>query len=635
MPPLFYFGTSCLCPCTFRAFSLSTTMSVRLQPALAVVGTLVVAAIVYKRVFQRASNPFARDARRAPETLPTDIDGYEKMEQQKHKLLKNIYRPQKVPSRLDAIVIGSGAGGMTCAALMAKAGKKVLVLEQHDLAGGCCHSFTDKGYKFDPGIHYIGEMTDKSILGFLVNQITEGQLQWAPLDEEYDTLMIQQPDGTRREIPIKAGKRLQCLKDHFPAEADAITQWSKHLKQAKGTTRVMLLFKLLPKPLAWLALRIPYYGPMFRKAFELAATTTQEIAERLTQDKDLRAAFHYNWGDYGTPPRQSSFFMQAMICNHYEHGAFYPVGGSDSIPASIVPVITKSGGAVLVKAPVEKILVKGNRAVGVKMKSGGAEIYAPLIISDAGLLNTMQRLLPAPLQKPVSAKHPNSISFISLFVGLKGSAAELGLDKRQVWWLGSNDIDGDLAAFTKKGPEHAKENGFPFLFITFPSAKEPLERMAKPERCTCTIITLMPYQWVDKWIDPPNQWEKRHKDYRKMKTELGRVIWDQTIQIFPQLKYKVDYFEVGTPLTNEFYLQSVDGAMYGIDHCLERFSPENVINLRPDYTGVKGLLLTGQDLFSCGFGAAVVSGALTASVALNRNVVSDLQALMTRCKKGQ
>ena len=62
------------------------------------------------------------------------------------------FKPQKVPEDLDAIIIGSGIGGLTTAVLLGRAGQKVLVLEQHDQAGGCCHTFVDKGYEFDTGI---------------------------------------------------------------------------------------------------------------------------------------------------------------------------------------------------------------------------------------------------------------------------------------------------------------------------------------------------------------------------------------------------------------------------------------------------------------------------------------------------
>ena len=67
-------------------------------------------------------------------------------------------------------------------ALMAKAGKKVLILEQHDQAGGCCHTFIDKGYEFDVGIHYIGKMGHPNINKTYMDQICDGQLEWKEME---------------------------------------------------------------------------------------------------------------------------------------------------------------------------------------------------------------------------------------------------------------------------------------------------------------------------------------------------------------------------------------------------------------------------------------------------------------------
>ena len=65
---------------------------------------------------------------------------------------------------------------------MAKAGKKVLILEQHDQAGGCCHTFIDKGYEFDVGIHYIGKMGHPNINKTYMDQICDGQLEWKEME---------------------------------------------------------------------------------------------------------------------------------------------------------------------------------------------------------------------------------------------------------------------------------------------------------------------------------------------------------------------------------------------------------------------------------------------------------------------
>ena len=112
---------------------------------------------IYRCIFRNKSkNPFEKDDRKM--RRPYIID-----KKKRDAILKQRFSMRKIPEDLDAIIIGSGIGALCTGAIMSKAEKKVLILEQHDQAGGCCHTFSDKGYEFDVGIHYIGDLGYSSL----------------------------------------------------------------------------------------------------------------------------------------------------------------------------------------------------------------------------------------------------------------------------------------------------------------------------------------------------------------------------------------------------------------------------------------------------------------------------------------
>ncbi|KAG9350197.1 hypothetical protein JZ751_026550, partial [Albula glossodonta] len=337
-------------------------------------------------------SPFSLDSVRPPGPRVTD-------QKLRDKVLKQGFSADKVPKDLDAIVIGSGIGGLTAAATLAKLGKRVLVLEQHDQAGGCCHTYLEKGFEFDVGLHYVGQLHENSLFRIALDQITEGQLEFVELEHHFDTIIIGQGDD-QRDYHIYTGKTemAERLKKQFPNDTEAIDAFFKIMKISAKKTHYLATLKLIP---LWLALfllksRIAHFCSSI---FKLSGSSATEVVSSLTSNKDLHIIFSYFF--YGVPPRDSSTVINALLLHHYKRGAYYPRGGASEIPFHITPVIQKPGGNVLVRAPVNRILVnKDGAAYGVTVRKGqeDVEILAPVVISNTGLFTTFQKLLPPEVQ---------------------------------------------------------------------------------------------------------------------------------------------------------------------------------------------------------------------------------------------
>lgn len=518
------------------------------------------------------------------------------------------YKQHRPTGSYDAIVIGSGIGGLATAALMAKhAGKRVLVLERHYTAGGFTHTFTRKGYEWDVGVHYIGEVDDpRSLMRKVFDDITDGALRWADMGEVYDTIVI---GGRRFELPKGREAFRRRMHAYFPGHEDEIDAYIARVRRTVGRGKTYFMEKALPRPLSRVI------GPAMRWPLlrESRKTTAQVLAE-ITSDPLLTAVLTGQFGDYGLPPQQSSFFIHAMVAHHYFAGAAYPVGGSASIARTILPVIERAGGGVYTSAEVASILVERGRAVGVRMADGG-ELRAPLVISDAGLALTYGKLVPREVAErhdlqPTVPGAGASVAHVSLYIGLRKTAAELGLEKSNLWLYPNGDHDGNVARFVAD-----PEAPLPVVYLSFPSAKDPDFERRYPGRATIEAITLAPYEWFQRWED--TAWHKRGDDYEAFKQRFADRLLEALYEACPSVRGHVDHAELSTPLTTRHFAAHPHGEIYGLAHTPARFDARE---LRPA-TPIRGLYLTGVDICSAGIGGALFGGVLTATAVLRRNVL--------------
>ena len=528
---------------------------------------------------------------------------------------------QAVPAeRWDAIIIGSGIGGLTAAVLLGQhAGKRVLVLERHYNPGGFTHTFHRPGYEWDVGLHYVGEMqNERSRLRRAFDHVTGSQVHWEPMPEVYDRFVI-----AGRSFDLTAGLEnfREGMRQSFPRESNAIDRYIATVRACNRASGLYYAEKAIPAPLAALAgglMRIPY--------LRWARRTTREVLEGLTGNQELIGILTAQWGDYGLPPGVSSFAVHATIAEHYFAGGSYPIGGAASIAAAIVPRIERYGGMVVTSAEVASILLDGTKATGVRMMDG-REFRSELVVSDTGATNTFERLLPLHLSALDSARArlrglEASTAHCSLYIGLSETDATLGLKGTNLWIYPSFDHDANVRRFARdiNAP-------FPGVYLSFPSAKDPTFAERHPGKSTIEAITMLPYAAFARWGE--TRWKQRGDEYNALKQSLADRLREEVERQVPSATGHFALTELSTPVSTRHFMNSGHGEIYGISATPARFS-ERGLGAR---TPIRGLYLTGQDVASLGVAGALMGGVISASAALGKNLLSTVSKLVSSNKQ--
>jgi phytoene dehydrogenase-like protein len=338
---------------------------------------------------------------------------------------------------LDLIIIGSGMSGLTTGSIMAQAGYKVCVLEKHDQAGGCLHTFEEKGYEFDTGLHYIGAQVGvrNSQVRKIFDTVTGGFVTWDRLEDTYDEAIC----GDEKFVWNSNYQKTKAdLKAAFPEDVGAINAYFRALKFTMLAIGPWIGCKLLPY--RWMRV-------LFGKALNFpmkwyCGGSAKDFLKRLTKNEKLIGVLTYLYGDMGAPPGEIAWPVHSLLAAHWEGGAYYPHYGPSAIAMSACEVIRKNGGQVLVNADVTKLLFDDIQDMGpmadpTQKRSGrcwgvevsGHRLFADQVVSCCGARNTFMKLLPERYQNKLGdiipkMKHSDTVAASSIKQSVPALAEE-------------------------------------------------------------------------------------------------------------------------------------------------------------------------------------------------------------------
>jgi all-trans-retinol 13,14-reductase len=475
----------------------------------------------------------------------------------------------------DAIIIGAGLGGLSCAAGFARQGFRPLVLEQHSIPGGYATTFKRAGgFEFDVSLHSTTVSERNGIPNLIPGFPEIKDIEFVPhralyraIFQDYD---IRVP---RKDI---AGY-LKILTGYFPEEKDGLQELFQAMEGLvadvnKYSSRAgQVEMSTFPRDFPYL--------------FKSVTSTWGQFQDAYIKDPKLKAIVSSLWGYFGLPPSKLASIYYAMpLAGYLGEGGYYPIGKSQKISNTLVKFIETRGGKVLLKARVEKILIKDRSAYGVKT-ADGTEYTGRVVVSNANAYDTFHKMIDEKeFLKDYLARMDSfsvSLSSFQIFLGLKKDLIrDIGIVDTEIFYEPSYDDEAGYEAALKADVEN---QGFGLTLY------DNLYAGYSPEgKNTINIIVLQGYE---PWKKYEADYFAGKKDaYRAEKERLASVLVKKVEdKLLPGLNKAIEVKEIGTPLTNVRYTSNYRGAIYGWDQTLDNSMPRRLPHKAP----VNNLYLAG------------------------------------------
>ena len=278
------------------------------------------------------------------------------------------------------IVIGAGIAGLCAGCYAQMNGYSTRILEMHDIAGGVCTAWKRRGYTIDCCIQWLVGSDPRSKYHRLWQEV--GLIQGRQIVDSQEFARVEAPDGRVVVIYTDLDRLQAHLTELSPADAPLITRLLDDGRRAAAHEMPTVIPGSRAESLRLLPRMLLLMGPMSR----WSKLTVGQVAERLHSPL-LRAALTAVWD-----PDISAFALIGSLAWLHAHNAGYPIGGSLPLIRAVERRFRDLGGEVEYRCRVTQVLVKNDRAVGVRL-ADGREMRADIVISAADGHATIFELL--------------------------------------------------------------------------------------------------------------------------------------------------------------------------------------------------------------------------------------------------
>jgi prolycopene isomerase len=492
----------------------------------------------------------------------------------------------------DVIVIGAGNGGLTAAASLSQKGISTLMLERHNIPGGCATSFCRGRFEFEVALHQLsglGTPDKPGPLRLLLDKLEiTNELEFVEIPELYNVVM---PDGFKVALQSDREQVVSELQQLFPREKDAIKAFMDLVYNFAENMVGAFVFRD-PEPSR------EKYPFLYKYAFK----NTKSILDDYFRDPVLKAVLSAYWGYVGIPPERLAFIYLAMLLFTYiEFKPFHIKGGSQRLSNALLNKFISNGGEALFNCGVKQITTDNGAVKGI-ITANDEEIAAKHIISNVSPVATYLRLMdtkviPEAAVSDMRGRHL-SPSALTMFIGFDCEPQDLGFTETTNFILSNTDItEAPLESMRRIEVDDE------LMVVSCYDVADP--GFSAPGTCQANVVTL---KYGEPWLKiPPRQ-------YAEVKNRCAAALLRRVEEVFPNVKKHIEEFEVGTPLTHMRYLGHPHGAIYGYEN-----QTKDSLFFQPGrYSPIQGLSFVGGWTGDPGFEPTLRSGRRAAKAIINQ-----------------